>query len=58
MDALPDGGLRLSSQSAGIGGYGYKLAMLVIPARRVVECDRDLQYSWNNSVAHSTTGLP
>lgn len=31
-DALLEG-LRLSSQSAGIGGYGYDgLAMLVVPA--------------------------
>jgi hypothetical protein len=41
MDALPDG-LRLSSQSAGIGGYGYKLDMFVIPAERLGQSDRDL----------------
>lgn len=41
MDALPDG-LRLSSQSAGIGGYGYRLDIFVIPAEQLGESDRDL----------------
>jgi hypothetical protein len=50
MDGLPDDGLRLSSQSAGIGGYGYRLVMLVDPCNNEW-MSATVNYSWKNSVA-------